>query len=91
MTWLFVRTKEVQGIGRLPPADLGRALEARWGGQFVRLAEQAARPPAGRIGYWIAAERTVFSRISDTGRRLYVEVEDGRIARHNLERMAKVF
>lgn len=88
---LFVRTKDVQRIRRLAPAELERELEARYGGKIVRLAAQTARPPAGKIGYWIGPERTVFSRISETGRRLYVQVEAGRIARHNLEQMAKVF
>jgi hypothetical protein len=88
---LFVRTKEVQRIRRLDPAELNRELAARYGGQIVQLADQAARPPTGKIGYWIGPKRTVFSRISDTGRRLYVEVEDGRIARDNLGELAMVF
>jgi hypothetical protein len=88
---LFVRRKDVKQIRRLAPAELERQLEASYGGQIVELAEQMGRPPAGKIGYWIGPERTVFSRMSETGRRFSVEVEAGRIARHNLEKLAFVF
>jgi hypothetical protein len=88
---LFVRTKEMQRIRRLDPAALTQELASRYSGQIVALTGQEARPPAGKIGYWIGPEQTVFSRISDTGRRLYVEIKDGRIDRHNLEKLAKVF
>lgn len=88
---LFVRRKDVKEIRRLAPAELEQELKARYGGQIVQLAGQAARPPADKIGYWIGPERAVFSRISETGRRFYVEVEAGRIARHNLDKLAFVF
>jgi hypothetical protein len=81
----------MQQIRRLDPAALKQELASRYSGQIVALTGQEARPPAGKIGYWIDPERTVFSRISDTGRRFYVDVEDGRISRHNLEKLAKVF
>jgi len=88
---LFVRGKDLKQIRRLAPAKLERELEARYSGQIVELTEQAAPPPVGKIGYWIGPEKTVFSRMSETDRRFYVQVEAGRIARHNLEKLAFVF
>ena len=88
---LFVRRKDVKRIRALPPADLKRELQLRYGRQIVQLTEQDARPPAGTIGYWTGPERTVFSRISETGRRFDIEIEGERIAEHNLEKLAFVF
>lgn len=58
-----------------------------------RIAELSAgtRPNRTAIGYTLTDDIVTFTRISDTGRRLIVELEDGRITRQNLGELARVW
>lgn len=88
---LFVRSGEVQRLRRLQGAELAGALAASYGDRIVRLARAGAAPPPGRIGYWPGPGRTVFRRLSTTGRTFEVVVADGRVLRHDLGELALVF
>lgn len=88
---LFVRMRKVQRLRKLTGAPLVRALAAEFGTSIDGLGERGERPAPGRIGYWTSPERTVFRRVSTTGRVFEVEVAKGRIARDNLGELAMVF
>lgn len=88
---LLVRGRTMQQLRRLTGAGLVRALRTEFGTALAVLADPDARPEAGRIGYWAGEDRTVFRRVSTTGRVFEVEVRDGRIARDNLGELASVF
>jgi hypothetical protein len=88
---LLVRARKVQQLRKLTGAALTRALTAEFGAAIDRLPSRDARPGPGRIGYWAGPDRTVFRRISPTGRVFEVEVREGKIARENLGELAMVF
>jgi hypothetical protein len=88
---LFVRQREIQRLrhgGAVPFAALAR----RYSGRVVALTSASAAPASGQIGYWFGGAGTfTFSTASARGRRLFVEVREGKIVRHNLAQLAFVF
>jgi hypothetical protein len=68
--------------------ELTDELERREGGRVVPLADLHQRPPAGTIGYFAADDVVTLVRFGTSGRRFFVEVEDGRIVRKYLGRLA---
>jgi hypothetical protein len=76
---LFVRSRTVQRLRKLPPSKLRSALEARYG-----------RSP-GHIRYAIRSDGVTFTESSTTGRRFVVVVRNGRIVRENVKPLAFVF
>lgn len=88
---LFVRMRKVQQLRRLTGAELVRALGSEFGTALDVLDAPEGRPGSGRVGYWPGAERTVFRRVSPTGRVFQVEVRNGKVVRDNLGELAKVF
>lgn len=88
---LFVRMRKVKELRKLSGSELVAALDAEFGGAIDRLDAPNGRPAATRVGYWPGADRTVFRRVSSTGRVFEVEVRDGKIVRDNLGELAMVF
>jgi hypothetical protein len=88
---LFVRSRKVQQIRRLSGDELAAALKASYGNAVVRLSARDDRPSPGTIGYWADESRASFVRVSSTGRRFHVDVEQGRIARENVDPFTRVF
>ena len=88
---LFVRSGRVQRLRKLDGDPLAQALARAYGARIVRLPDEGARPSADDIGYWTGSGRSVFRRVSTTGRVFEVEVAEERIERHNLRELAKVF
>ena len=93
---LFVRSPKLAAArrslkqgGDAPAAPaLTRGLPAR----VVTLAERGRLPAPGEIGIWSNRRDTIeVSARSSAGKRLFVELRGGRIARHNLEGLAFVF
>jgi hypothetical protein len=68
--------------------ELQEELERRESGRLVSLADLHQRPPAGRIGYFAEDDAVTLVRVSPTGHRFFVEVEDGRVVRRYLGRLA---
>ena len=73
--------------GRLDD-ELTEELARREGALVVRLASEHQRPPSGTIGYFAADDVVTLVRVSPTGRRFFVEVEDDRVVRRYLGRLA---
>jgi hypothetical protein len=88
---LFVRMRKVQQLRKRTGDELVRALGAEFGSAIDRLGSRVQRPDAGRIGYWPGSERSVFRRVSTTGRVFEVEVTAGKVTRDNLGELAMVF
>jgi hypothetical protein len=88
---LFVRMRKVQQLRKLTGSALVGALRSAFGNGPDVLPGPDARPGAGRIGYWAGADRTVFRRVSTTGRIFEVEVRRGKITGNNLGDLAMVF
>ena len=88
---LFVRMRKVQQLRKLTGDALARALGAEFGASIDVLGKRGERPASGRIGYWAGGDRTLFRRVSTTGRVFEVEVRKGKIARDNLGELAMVF
>ena len=93
---LFVRSPKLAAArralkqgGDAPAASaLTRGLPAR----VLALAERGRLPAAGEIGVWSDRRDTIeVSARSSAGKRLFIELRGGRIARHNLEGLAFVF
>ena len=87
---LFIRSPKLaaarrslkQGGTAPAAAALTRGLPAR----VVALAERSRLPGAGEIGVWSNRRDTIeVSARSSAGKRLFIELRGGRIARHNLE------
>lgn len=78
----------VRQIRRLDGGQFRSALARRYGDRLVLLASAEGRPPGGKIGYFVAADSVTFVRVSEGGRRFFVELEGGRVTRKNLGRMA---
>lgn len=71
----------------LPAAEtIRRGLPAR----VVVLSAPDALPGAGRIGIWASGRSLVLSSQTANGDRLVVELESGRITRHNLHDLARL-
>lgn len=87
---LFVRMRKVQELRKLSGGELVRALEGEFGSAIDRLDRRGAKPRPGRIGYWVGADRTLFRRVSTTGRIFEIEVRDGKVVRNNLGELAMV-
>jgi hypothetical protein len=88
---LFVRRREIQRFRRGGVAHFD-ALARTHPGRVVRLTSSTASPGRGQIGYWFGGAGTfTFTTTSAGGRRLFVEVREGKIARHNLAELAFVF
>jgi hypothetical protein len=75
---LFVRSRTVQRLRKLPPAAAATAIARRY-------------PDSGRIHYAAKGDRLVFAERSPTGRRYVVVVRGGRIVRENVKPLAFVF
>lgn len=88
---LFVRMRKVQQLRKLSGDEFVRAIGAQFGSALDRLARSSDRPAPGRIGFWTGTDRTVFRRVSPTGRIFEVEIREGKIVRENLGELAMVF
>jgi hypothetical protein len=93
---MFVRSPKLVAArrslkrGSIAPAAaaLTRGLPVR----VVALAERGRLPAAGEIGVWSNHGDTIeVSARSAAGKRMFIELRDGRIVRHNLEGLAFVF
>jgi hypothetical protein len=83
----FRRTLREDASGSLPSAGvIRRGLP----GRVVALALPEAAPGSGRIGIWSEGSRLVASTQTPAGKRLFVELESGRIVRHNLGDLARL-
>lgn len=91
---IFVRSLRIRALRRelrenvdasLPSAGvIRRGLPAR----VVALELPEALPGSGRIGIWSQGRLLVASTQTAAGRRLFVELGSGRVARHNLGDLA---
>lgn len=93
---LFVRSPRIRQFRRRLREDAGASLPSaeviRRGlpQRVVALAAADAAPAPGRIGIWSEGRRLVVSAQTPAGKRLYVELESGRIVRHNLGDLARL-
>jgi hypothetical protein len=93
----FVRSPRIKALRRTLKRDPGAALPsaAEVAGRFpervVALPAATAQPPDDQIGVWTDGERRLVATRSVGGRRLFVDIRAGRIARHNVEQLAFVF
>ena len=84
-----IRRALKQGAG---PAPSSAAIAGRYPAGVVALAARTDRPPTGAIGVWSDANEIIEAVARGAGgRRLFVTIRAGRIARHNVEGLAFVF
>jgi hypothetical protein len=93
---LFVRSPRIRQLRRALEEDVGASLPTaeviRRGlpQRVVLLTSPDAAPSAGRIGVWSEGRRLLASTKTAAGKRLFVELESGRIVRHNLGDLARL-
>jgi hypothetical protein len=88
---LFVRSKDMHRLRKLHGPGLIAALRARYGDRVAILASATASAPAGEVGIWADATRTLISERSTAGGRFYVEFTNGKITKENVRGLAFVF
>jgi hypothetical protein len=93
---LFVRSPKLAAARRSQkqgaPASAGSALARGLPARVLVLGERRRLPAAGEIGVWSNRRDTIeVSARSSAGKRLFIELRNGRIAQHNLEGLAFVF
>lgn len=88
---LFVRSKPVQMIRKLPPPQAAAALKARYGNKIGPITVATKKPPPGKIGYIATDDSLVFTRASATGKQFKVVIADGKIVGPRLKPWAFVF
>jgi hypothetical protein len=92
----FVRSPRIRALRRILRADAHASLpsaEAIRRGlpmRVVALGSPHASPGPGRIGLWSERRLLVASTGTAAGKRLFVELESGRIVRHNLGDLARL-
>lgn len=87
---LAVLVSYVRRIRTLSRRDFASALWRRYGHRLVRLAHAGGRPLLGKLGYFAGEDSVTFVRLSPTGRRLFVELEGGRVVRRNIRWLAPI-
>ena len=93
---LFVRSPKLAAARRSQkqgdPAPAVSALARGLPARVLVLGERLRLPAAGEIGVWSNRRDTIeVSARSSAGKRLFIELRNGRIAQHNLEGLAFVF
>jgi hypothetical protein len=92
---LFVRSPRIAKLRRLlrqnHTASLPRAADITSGlpNRVIALPEAGGRPDGEQIGLWTDGRRLIAAR-SVGGNRLFIEIENGRIARDNLDRLTRL-
>jgi hypothetical protein len=92
----FVRSPKMHEIRRAlkagGTAPSSEEIAARFDSSVVALATKSETPPLGKVGVWSDREATIVaSERADDGRRMWVELDHGRLGPHNLHSLAFVF
>jgi hypothetical protein len=92
----FVRSPKMREIraalksGGTAPSSTDIA--ARFDESVVALSSRDDIPPSGKVGVWSDGEETIVAaERADDGRRMWVELDGGRLGPHNLHGLAFVF
>ena len=90
---LFVRSPTIRALRRSDaPLPDAAAIARRFRARVTALPRRGERAQPGRIGVWTdGRDELEVSERTPGGRRLFILVLDGRIARHNLQGLAFVF